>query len=248
MASQEHQAGWAIAPPAGSLSVNGELIRDLRKLRGWTQEQLADLAGYTPRLIRKAEAGGPVHVDTIEVLAATLSSVAAPVSPETLTTDLQAIARRFAISYAHDERQIASRSSAIFAPNVVYNMAGDPEQIPFAGRYHGLDGIDRWATAFFDTFSRPLKDLYRPQLYQAGTAVLAVGHDAVNVPGDSQIHYSVTVVRFEFERGKIVLADNDYDTHGTMEVLRQVRAKRQPSSNGQNGANGQNGIAASGAS
>lgn len=236
MPSSENNAGWATSPGATSLAVNGELIRDLRKGLGWTQEQLAQVAGYTPRLIRKAESGQSLHADTIEVLAETLSSDTAPVSPETLVTDIKALARMFAVSYAQDEREIASRIEGIFAPNIVYKMAGDPEIIPFAGEYHGISGIDQWARAFFDTFTRPIKEIYRPVLYQAGTSVLAVGHDAVTAPGDDQIHYSVTIVRFEFERGKIVLGDNDYDTDGTVELLRRVQAKNEPTKGEQNGS------------
>lgn len=226
----EARPGWAKGPNRKSLPVNGELIRDLRKTRGLTQEQLAELAGYSPRLIRKAESGRSLNADTVEVIAEALSTPAAPVSPETLTADLRAMVRAFSVSYAHDEIELVSQVKSIFAPNVIYKMAGDPELIPFAGEYHGRGGVDQWARNFFNTFERPVKDMYRPTLYQAGTSVLAVGHDAVVIPGFKDISHSITVLRYEFERGKVVLVDNDYDTHGAVAFLERHQASKDQAS------------------
>ena len=223
--NNEGNPGWLMSPTRASLPVNSELLRDLRKARGFTQERLAELSGYSSRLIRKAEAGQPVHADTIEVLAEALSTTEAPISPETLVSDLEALVRAFAVSYAQDERKMVSKVGSIFAPNVVYKMAGDPQQIPFAGEYHGIDGVDRWARTLFSVFNRPHKDLYQPVLYRDGAAIVAVGHDAAQIHGIAEIIHSITVVRFEFERGKIVLADNDYDTHGSIAYFQRHREK-----------------------
>lgn len=105
----ENASGWSNGPGKSSLPINGDLMRDLRKARGWTQEQLAALAGYSPRLIRKAESGSSVKSDTIEVLAAALSTPEAPVSPETLVSDPLGMVRAFAVAYAYDERQLAAK-------------------------------------------------------------------------------------------------------------------------------------------
>lgn len=229
--SPESKSGWSEGPRKGSLPINGGLMQDLRKARGLTQEQLADLTGYSPRLIRKAEASKSLRADTIEVIAAALSTDGAPVSPETLASDLMGMVRSFAVAYAYDERQLAAKTKSIFATNVTYKMAGDPNLLPFAGEYKGIDGVDSWARDFFSTFDRPIKDLYQPKLYQSGSSVLAVGHDAVLIPGDDEISHSMTVLKFDFERGKIVFVDNDYDTQGAVELLQRHQAKQAAQSN-----------------
>ncbi len=48
-----------------SVLVHGRMIRSLRKMHGWTQAELAKRAGYSERLIRKAELGGRLMPETI---------------------------------------------------------------------------------------------------------------------------------------------------------------------------------------
>lgn len=50
----------------GSVYVDGNQLKALRGAVGWTQEQAAAKAGYTDRLIRKLERGGPVSLQTVE--------------------------------------------------------------------------------------------------------------------------------------------------------------------------------------
>ena len=52
--------------------VNGDLLRAFRNLRGWTQQDTARESGVTDRVIRKAEAGGPIARRSIEAIAAAL--------------------------------------------------------------------------------------------------------------------------------------------------------------------------------
>jgi len=49
----------------GSVQVDGRRLKQLRKALGWTQETVALKAGYTDRLIRKLERGGPVAARTL---------------------------------------------------------------------------------------------------------------------------------------------------------------------------------------
>lgn len=50
----------------GSVYVDGQGLRQLRRSLRWTQEEAAEKAGYTDRLIRKLETGGPVNVQTLK--------------------------------------------------------------------------------------------------------------------------------------------------------------------------------------
>ena len=49
-----------------SVFVDGLQLRQLRQSLRWTQEQAAEKSGYTDRLIRKLERGGPVNVQTLK--------------------------------------------------------------------------------------------------------------------------------------------------------------------------------------
>ena len=49
-----------------SVCVDGQGLKQLRRSLRWTQDQAAEKAGYTDRLIRKLERGGPVNVQTLK--------------------------------------------------------------------------------------------------------------------------------------------------------------------------------------
>ena len=66
--------------PRNSVSVKGIVVRENRQELGWTQEHLAIKSGYTDRLIRKLESGGPVNIETVKDVVDALN--------ESLTTEL----------------------------------------------------------------------------------------------------------------------------------------------------------------
>ena len=88
------------------IAINGRELRNCRLVRGWTQLQLAKSAGYTERLIRKAEKGGTLDIATIQNLAEALSSPDNVVLPESLTLDIAAIARKWVEGFENLERQM----------------------------------------------------------------------------------------------------------------------------------------------
>ena len=49
--------------------VNGQSIKQFRAALGWSQAALADRAGYSERLVRKAEAGGKISLQALRDLA-----------------------------------------------------------------------------------------------------------------------------------------------------------------------------------
>src|SRR5688572_18124757 len=58
-------------------SMNGDFalkLRAMRNQKGWTQDRLASIAGVTERTIQRAEAGGPVALDTFQGLASAFDS------------------------------------------------------------------------------------------------------------------------------------------------------------------------------
>ncbi len=79
--------------------VNTDLLRDLRVQRGWSQKDLAKKAGYTDRLVRKAELGGKLDVETIRNIAEALSTPHETITLDSLIHDNLSIAKRFVQGY-----------------------------------------------------------------------------------------------------------------------------------------------------
>jgi transcriptional regulator with XRE-family HTH domain len=70
-----------------ALACKRGLLKQLRRNKGWTQSHLAKVAGYSERLICKAETGHPISLETIENLAEALSGENKTVYPEDLVVD-----------------------------------------------------------------------------------------------------------------------------------------------------------------
>jgi transcriptional regulator with XRE-family HTH domain len=71
-------------PRKRSFAVRGEFLRNLRVKRGMTQVEAARQLDLTDRIIRKAEAGGPLEANTIARLALFYSQPTNRISPEQL--------------------------------------------------------------------------------------------------------------------------------------------------------------------
>src|SRR5688572_24686424 len=70
-----------------SFAVNGELLRACRIASGWTQVEAADKAGFTDRLVRKAESGGPLQIQSIAILAQLYSTAEHRLTPDDLLAE-----------------------------------------------------------------------------------------------------------------------------------------------------------------
>jgi steroid delta-isomerase-like uncharacterized protein len=76
-----------------SFAVDGNALKALRVNRGWTQHQAAQRAGYSDRWIRKAEAGGPLEIQSIAVLASLYSTEQRHLTPDDLLLERETTAR-----------------------------------------------------------------------------------------------------------------------------------------------------------
>jgi transcriptional regulator with XRE-family HTH domain len=70
-----------------SFRVVGPLLRSLRVARGWSQQDAAERAGVSDRLIRKAEAGEPIELQSIALLSQLYSTPEARLTPRELLAD-----------------------------------------------------------------------------------------------------------------------------------------------------------------
>ena len=112
------------------IAINGRELRTQRLTRGWTQFQLAKTAGYTERLVRKAEKGGTLDIATIQNLAEALSTPDNTVPIESLTMDISAIARKWVESFDQLRARMLPEVESFLAEDFVFEPIREP--LPFA--------------------------------------------------------------------------------------------------------------------
>jgi len=129
-----------------SIQVIGERVRFYRNRNGWTQEDLAKKAGYSDRLIRKAEHGGILTRETIENLAEALS-----------TSDLQLEAMDLCRSPRSTQQLFLKIILEPFEAGPIEKLLFNEsslecdcknEGIPFSGLFEGHEAIAQWITSF----------------------------------------------------------------------------------------------------
>jgi DNA-binding XRE family transcriptional regulator len=147
------------------------MLREHRLRRGWTQAQLAAHAGYSERVIRKAEAGEPVRLHTLQVLAEALGTADYPVScadlrgePMAVVQDYYRIRRQFSFDFA-------PHCGHLLASEYVMTVHADPGVVPYAGAWHGQAGLHALYQRI-KQFFRPLGETVR--FSTASDRVLAI--------------------------------------------------------------------------
>ncbi len=196
-----------------AFACNRDFLRQLRLRNGWTQADLARRAGYSERLISKAEAGAPIAVETISNLAEALSNDEEPLHWEDLACDPVQLAQRYIYAFhVHQENAIDVLEDMI-APDVVFRIAGNPAEIPFAGEHHGIDAVRQAFKTFFRVLEVPDHDFEKCYEY------VGQGPNAI-IWGESWIHPvgrpMTSPIRvsnlLKFRRGKLIFLDDCFDT------------------------------------
>ncbi len=208
-------------PTARFVAINGPELRALRVARGWTQSELAKSAGYTERLIRKAEKGGHLDASTILNLAEALSTPESPVTTTQLTMDIASIARKWVESFDQRRREMLSEIEPYLASDFVFVCPGDPEMAPFVGIWNGADGLQKWLNAFFDFFEgcRNTDMEYSRGVNQVHVrwfthcTLQGVACDPVRIN-----------MHFHFVDGLISRIDDEYDTHAGTVAIENAQA------------------------
>ncbi|PQO48212.1 helix-turn-helix domain-containing protein [Blastopirellula marina] len=204
-----------------ALPCNRDYLRQLRQRRDWTQADLARRAGYSERLIIKAESGSSIAVETISDLAEALSDEGEPVFWEDLASNPVQLAQRYIHTLHVHQKEAIDHLADMIDPEAVFRVAGDPRDIPFAGEHHGIDEIRRTFDLFFSVLEVPPHDFASCYQY------ICQGPDAV-VWGDSWIHpigrplkEPIRVTNLlRFRRGKLIFLDDCYDTAAGAACLR----------------------------
>lgn len=197
--------------PPRSIRTNGNSIRRFRLDRGWTQQQLAKLAGYSPRLIRKAESCGPLDLETVRNIAEAFSSSGSIVTLQHLTLDIRAIAVQWMDALNRDGPAMVSSVEHLLAEDFVFYCPGDPAVAPFVGTWHGAEGLRNFWELYFAIFNRVPNETIE---YCVGNdLVVARFMETAYVAG--QLYGPLRInMCFTFKNGLIQRVDDDYDTQG----------------------------------
>ncbi len=79
-----------ILPQRRGIRLDGELVRSLRKMYGWSQQLTAEYAGVSERTIRNAEKGHTLELHIAECIAGALNTTISQLSVEkAVISDLQ---------------------------------------------------------------------------------------------------------------------------------------------------------------
>lgn len=197
------------------LRVNGKRFADLRKQIGLTQIDLANRAGYSERVIRKAESGGPLRFDTIRDLSECLSTSRRIVEPGHLLQSNRELAVQFVHAYDHFGRDALLHCEGLFTDDFEFFCPGDTEQVAFAGLWRGTAGAQEFLNIFFSLFTRSVGSLQTTYL-EADNRVVARYEDQVFFESHPMPSFWVNL-HFQFRDGLISRIDDEYDTRAASE-------------------------------
>ncbi len=127
-----------------SFRCNGDLLRFYRDRKGMTQNQLACEAGYSVRLVGKAEAGQPIRMETVEVLAEALSCPEQTIGPIDLMTDPVALAKKYVSAQSLQREQFVAQVDNILSANFQLHVLADYNRLGLKNIYHGVGGLSEY--------------------------------------------------------------------------------------------------------
>ena len=209
---------------------NGKLISLLRKQVGWTQGELARRAGFTERLIVKAEASQSVATATLEILSQTLREAGIVVSLRDLASDPATLARVFFLSACEFGPSAFERNASFISEEIIVHFAGDPSIFPFAGTHAGIDAA-KLAFASFHQVLQPLEDQFDIKVVpfftagQQGQGAIVWGETRT----DARKSMSSTMkfeIMMHFKDGLMTVFDYRFDTlAGARQMADSLREK-----------------------
>lgn len=196
------------------VNINPLQLRKFRNARGWSQVELARRAGYSDRLIRKAETGGSLEYETAANLAQALSECGGQVSLHSLISDNLAMARHFMDCYDSMGREMIPEVEHSLAEDMVMNVAGDQTNTPFAGQWHGKQGLQQFLDRFFAVFQRT-PNLLQVE-YLVGDNSVTARYVERNCFVNGLLVPPVWVnLHFQFREALICRIDDEFDTGAT---------------------------------
>jgi transcriptional regulator with XRE-family HTH domain len=205
------------------------MVRFLRQQHGWTQERLATAAGYTKRLIAKAESCGSLKPDTIEVLAETLATDDLEVHPEDLTACPKELAVAFMLAYSEYEQEMITHCRHFIAEDLQGLFPGGPESAPLSGLHDGIEAYDQFCRNYFAIFHRSDKRMaLDTAVYTtSGSHVVVAFFERLanaNTPPNSEPSH--VMLNMTFRRGKLAVVEHLFNDSTFGEVVTRWRENK----------------------
>jgi len=193
---------------------NGAKVVALRNQLGWTQEDLAEKAGYSDRLIRKAEAGHTVSAVTLTTLAEAFQQHGVLVTSAELEMGPIAIARRFIECMYTETTGVIDAMTEYVSEDVVVHFAGDMNVFPFAGSHQGKDAARQAFQLFYSVVQPPddMSEMDDMQFLATEQGALVWGNTwshPIGMPMEEPIQLAI---RMDFKDGLMTLFDDRFDT------------------------------------
>ncbi len=138
-----------------SLPCNGRLIRLYRERKGLTQAELAQQSGYSVRLIGKAEAGKPIKLDTIEILAEALSDANLILKPCDLISAPATLAEKYVQELLQHQGNVVQEIRHFLADDFELRCFSNDESLAIQGFYQGSAGLSQYADKLFRVVELP---------------------------------------------------------------------------------------------
>ncbi|MBX3423493.1 MAG: helix-turn-helix transcriptional regulator [Pirellulaceae bacterium] len=204
--------------------IQGDRLRRYRIQAMLTQEQLAQLADCSDRVVRKAEAGGSLRFETIELLAASLSGRGVAVTADDLIGDNLMLARQFIGAFDRHGTCLLQHFNCL-AKGFQLIVAGSRDRIPFAGAWRGAKGLQQYLDQFYAVCSRRAGRI-RPSFLEADNQVVSHFVDTWQL-GNERLAEMWVIVHFTYRSGQIVGIQLRYDTEPVCQALarQQLRMK-----------------------
>lgn len=210
------------SPNGDSVFVDGAQLKQLRQSRRWTQDQAAEKAGYTDRLIRKLERGGPVNIQTLKnVVQAYIENSELPDCPsaesfirEQTRTMVESLARQW-FERIFNNRDIEAINELV-APNVKLLADG--------ATHVGRDAIRERVQTLLDAFN-PLKLTIEKVLVDGDSTVVywmvKKKHIAefLGIPATNRWVKLRGSSHARFENNQIIEARDHWDIHDLVQQL-----------------------------
>lgn len=195
--------------PARSVRINGSLLRKLRLDRGWTQEDLARAAGYSMRLIRKAESSARIDIETLRNISQAIGGEADATSLQKLTLDNIAMAQAFMDALNDHGPKMVDQVAEFLSEDFVFFCPGEPGTAPFIGTWYGAEGLHKFFEIYFGIFRRvPHTDV----VYSSSDELVIARYMESAYVGEQLFGPIRVNMVFQFRDGMIHRIDDDYDT------------------------------------
>lgn len=209
-----------------SIPVHGPSFVDCRRERGWSQDELARRSGYSTRVIRKAEAGGSLKTETLQDFCAAFSQSGQRVDISRLTCSTLQVAQKIVHSYDHFGIDMLKHCGECLTEDIVYHIHADPARVPYAGRWSGLDGFQRFLGIFFGIFQRE-PGILQPTYMTGENRVHARFLDRAVYQG-AEIGPIIINLHFEFRGPLVCRMDNEFDSDSTVSSFISIESSTPP--------------------